>query len=107
MTIYDINSLKPIKIIKNKKGLGYFYKLDRNHLIASLVNDEKNNLVIYKVENKDLVKDYVIRAELLKNIFGWNFHRMIGGSEFVFLLRDTKIMIRCYSYIFLFEIIKE
>jgi hypothetical protein len=87
--------------------LGHFYKLDKNHLIASLVSFQQYNLAIYKIENKDLVMHYIIRAELFKNIFRWNYHRIIGGNRYIFLLRDKKIMIRIYSYIYLFEIIKE
>ena len=107
LTIYDINSLEPIKVIKNKKGFGYLYKFDKNHLIASSVSDEKNNLVIYKIENKDLIKQYVISAELFEKIFRYTKKRMIGGCEFIFLLKDKRIMIRCYEKIYLFEMIKE
>ena len=107
MTICDINSLEPIKVIKNKKGLGYFYKFDKNHLIVSSVSDEKNNLVIYKIENKDLIKQYVISAKLFEKIFRYTKKRMIGGCEFIFLLKDKRIMIRCYEKIYLFEMIKE
>jgi len=107
LTIYDINSLEPIKVIKCQKGLGFLYKFDRNHLIASSVSDEKNNLVIYKIENKDLVKQYVIRANLFKRILPQKNKRMIGGCEFIFLLRDKRIMISYYEKIYLFEMIKE
>ena len=107
LTIYDINSLEPIKVIKNKKGFGYLYKFDKNHLIASSVSDEKNNLVIYKIENKDLIKQYVISAKLFEIIFRYTKKRMIGGCEFIFLLKDKRIMIRCYEKIYLFEMIKE
>jgi len=107
LTIYDINSLEPIKVINCKKGLGFLYKFDKNHLIASSVRDEKNNLVIYKIENKDLVKQYVIRANLFKRIFPQKKKRMIGGCEFIFLLRDKRIMISYYEKIYLFEMIKE
>ena len=107
LTIYDINSLEPIKVIKHKKGFGYLYKFDRNHLIASSVNDEKNNFVIYKIENKDLIKQYVISAKIFEKIFLYGKKRMIGGDEFIFLLRNKRIMIRCYKEIYLFEMIKE
>jgi hypothetical protein len=107
LAIYDINSLKPIKVIENKKGLGYLYKFDKNHLIASSVSDEKNNLVIYKIENKDLIKHYVIKAQLFEKILLDSNKRMIGGCEFIFLLRDKRIMILCYDKIYLFEMINE
>ena len=107
LTIYDINSLEPIKVIKHKKGLGYLYKFDKNHLIASSVSDEKNNLVIYKIENNDLIKQYVIRAKLFEKILLYGEKRMIGGSEFIILLRNKRIIIRYYEKIYLFEMIKE
>ena len=107
LTIYDINSLEPIKVINYKNGLGYLYKFDRNHLIASSVNDEKNNLVIYKIENKDLIKQYVIKAQLFEKILLDSNKRMIGGCEFIFLLRDKRILILCYDKIYLFEMINE
>ena len=107
LTIYDKNSLEPLKVIKDKKGLGYLYKFDRNHLIASSVSDEKNNLVIYKIENKDLIKQYVIRAKLFEKILPFHNKRKIRGCEFIFLLRDKRIMIRRYKDIYLFEMIKE
>jgi len=111
LIIYDINSLKPIKVIKNDKKLRnlYLYKFDKRHLIAYSVNKEKNSdsIIIYKIENKDLVKHYEVRAKSFDRIFGWNSDKMIGGDNFIFLLRDKRIIIRIYGHIFLFEIIKD
>jgi len=109
LIIYDINSLKPIKVIKNDKKLRnlYLYKFDKRHLIAYSVNKEKNSIIIYKIENKDLVKHYEVRAKSFDRIFGWSSDKMIGGDNFIYLLRDKRIIIRIYGYIFLFEIIKD
>ena len=108
LTIYDINSLKPIKVIKNEKELGNFYKFDKNHLIACSVSGEDNNMVIYKIENKDLVKQCIIREEkLFENLFSWNDYGMIGSCEFIFLLRDKRLMIHSFDVIYLFQIINE
>jgi len=110
LIIYDINSLKPIKVIKNDNELSfiYFYKFDKNHLITYSLKDGKSeSIIIYKIENKDLVKHYEIRAKPFNKIFGWYSNRMIGGSNSIFLLRDKKIITRLYDKIYLFEIIKD
>ena len=108
LAIYDINSLKPIKVIENKKGLGYLYKFDKNHLIASSIRGEDKNFIIYKIENKDLIKHWVIREDkLFENLFRWNYYRMIGSSEFIFLLQDKRLMIRSFNVIYLFQIFNE
>jgi len=110
LIIYDINSLKPIKVIKNDKKFTYLYlyKYDKKHLIAYSVNQEKDgdSVLIYKIENRDLIKHYEIRAKSFDKILGWNSNKMIGSSNFIFLLKDKRIIIRLYGYIFLFEIIK-
>ena len=110
LIIYDINSLKPIKVIKNDKEFKYLYlyKFDKNQLIAYSVNIERNgdSVLIYKIEDKDLIKHYEIRAKSYDKIFGWDNNKMIGSDNFIFLLRDKRIIIRLYGYIFLFEIIK-
>ena len=110
LLIYDINSLKPIKVIKDNKEFKYLYlyKFDKKYLISYLVNNEKNSdsILIYKIENRDLIKHYEIRAKLYENIFGWDNNTIIGSSNFIFLLRDKRIIVRLFDYIFLFEIIK-
>ena len=110
LIIYDINSLKPIKVIKNDKKFTYLYlyKYDKKHLIAYSVNHEKDgdSVLIYKIENRDLIKHYEIRAKSFDKILGWNSNKMIGSSNFIFLLKDKRIIISLYGYIFLFEIIK-
>jgi len=107
LTIYDINSLEPIKVIKFEEGLQFLYKFDNEHLIAYSVHEEKSNLVIYKIENNNLIKNYVIGAKLFGKIFGWNHNRMIGGSYSILILGDKRIIICFYSQMYLFEIIKD
>ena len=60
--IYDINSLKLIKIIESTEKFGSWYKYN-NQLLIDFNHDDNGKITIitYKIENKDLVEAFNIK----------------------------------------------
>ena len=99
--IYDINTLDVINNIKLEDHYYYLSKYNNDYLIAYSEYEKSNNLLIYKVEGNDLVKNLEI-----KNTFGFN--QNIGyncypiyryNNKFLFTLKDKRLIILCHGAI--------
>ena len=64
LTLYDINSLQPIKDIKLERYYNFLYKYNNKYLIAISVEENNDNINIFKIENNDLIKSYSISKYL-------------------------------------------
>ena len=95
--IHDIISLDVIRQIPLENYYDYIYKYNNDYIIAFSEYEKRNNLLIYKVQGNNLLKNLVV-----KNTFGFN--QNIGyncypiyryNNKFVFTLKDKRLIILC------------
>jgi len=69
--IYDVDSFEYIKSIKLVKSLDNIFKYDNKHLLLIHMENKKNYIIIYKINNTDLIeyKKIKIGVPLVKIIF--------------------------------------
>jgi len=104
--IYDINSLKIINNIKLEAYYGYMYKYDNQYLLAIPKHEDKNNIVIYKIENNDLVKHGKIKANLsFEKIYGRSHYPVTTyNNKYLLTLKDKRVLITCHNKIYLLNL---
>ena len=104
--IYDIISLDIIKIIKLEYYYDKIYKYNNDYLIAFSEYEEKNDLLIYKVEGNDLVKSCVVKNTFVfKKKIGWNGYSIYEyNNKFLFALKDKRIIMLCHRAIYLLKL---
>ena len=59
--------MQPIKTIELEKYYNYFSKYNKNSLIALSQEAYDNNIEIFRLENNNLVKSYIIRKVFIFN----------------------------------------
>ena len=104
--IYDIISLDIIKIIKLEYYYDKIYKYNNDYLIAFSEYEEKNDLLIYKVEGNDLVKSCVVKNTFVfKEKIGFNGYTIYEyNNKFLFALKDKRIIMLCHRAIYLLKL---
>ena len=106
--IYNINSFKKIKDI----DMGYYYsnlyifKYDENTLISTVQSISNNTIVLFDLSD---IND--IQFSLLKNNYDFRnneyiYHREFFKNKLIYKLKDQRILINIFPFIYIFELPK-
>ena len=106
LILYDINSLQPIKTIEFEKYYNYFSKYNKNSLIALSQEAYDNNIEIFRLENNNLVKSYIIRKGFIfNNIYRWSDYSIRDyTNNNLLILKDKRIIIFCENKLYILKI---
>jgi len=89
----------------------YLFKYNNQYLISISKTDKNNNLIIYKLQNYDLIQYYKIKFNLrLRANDIRNFYYHIEGeinNKTIFILKDKRAILFCQNKIYLIKIITE
>ena len=96
ITIYDINSLKIVKKINLPQIYGKIEKIyDENLIVFSKVDKGEKIIVIYTIENNDLIEKYKVKGNL--NIMIPDYTDYYGAKlynrYYLLALKDKRIII--------------
>ena len=97
--IYDIQNFQMINKMKFEKGLGVFYKYDHNHIISMPYYEKENNLILYKYEKNQLIKEKEFKNDIKFNeVIGWNGYSINEYKDKnLLVLKDKRIIIVCHK----------
>ena len=103
---YDINSLQIIKEISLDKSKNYMYQFDNKYIIALSKYEDNNKLLVYKIDNNDLVEYCEIKANLLfEKIYGRNNYTITTyNNKFLFTLKDKRVIITCHDKLYILKL---
>ena len=104
--IYDINSLNITKQMNLKNYYNYVYKYDSHHIIAISEYENENNILVYKVENNDLIEKCEIKTAFnFKEVIGWNGYSIRGyENKKLLVLNDKRIIMICHETIYILSL---
>ena len=104
--IYDINSLNITKQMNLKKYYDYTYKYDNHHIIAISEYENENNMLVYKVENNNLIEICEIKTAFnFKEVIGWNGYSIRGyENKKVFVLNDKRVIMIGHNTIYVLSL---
>ena len=99
--IFDINTLDNIKTFSVDTVYYYLYKYNDDYLISISEYEVNNNLLIYKVENNDIVKKTEIKQDFVFEImYGYNRYPIqVYNNKILFTLSDKRIILLCHQKI--------
>ena len=97
--LYDIKTLENIKKIEIKGEYNYFEKYNENEIIAYSKYENKNDLLIYRVEGNDLIKNCEVKKKFkFDEVIGWNGYSIREyNNKKLFVLKDKRIILLCHS----------
>ena len=97
LILYDINSLKHLRDIQLEQYYNFFKH--NNNLIAFSQEEKNNNISIFKVENNDLIKVYIIQKEFpFSKRSRWNNYSISDYIKNSLLILNNKRIIFIYGY---------
>ena len=96
--IYDINTLDLIKKIKFNYNI-YLYKYIENYLIGISTYEKDNDLLVFKVEDNNLIKTCEIKTKLLfEERHGINGYAVRGyNNKILYTLKDKRVILLCHE----------
>lgn len=99
--IYDINTLDNIKTFSVNNSYYYLYKYNDDYLISISQNENNNNLLIYKVEENNIVEKTEIKQNFKFDIkYGFNHYPIQEyNNKILFTLQDKRIILLCHHKI--------
>ena len=106
-TIYDINSLKVINKINLPNVYGDIEKLYDDNLIAFSDNDKGEKImIIYKIENNDLIEKFKVKGNLIVKTGEVGTYNKIKLYNYSYLLalKDKRIIIYSGNRLFIIKI---
>ena len=97
--LYDIKTLDIIKKIEIKESYSYFVKYNENEIIAYCEYEDKNDLLIFRVEGNDIIKSCEIKKKFkFKEIKGWNSYSIREyNNKILFVLKDKRVILLCHG----------
>ena len=103
MNIYDINSLEFIRIIHLFRDLDNLFKYDNKHLLLIRMENKKSHIIVYKINNKDLIEYKKIKIDLPlhKNYIPYDYFPKRFLDRILFVLKNKKIIVFCKYKMFL------
>ena len=104
--LYDIQTLENIKKMEIDERFCYFEKYNENEIIAYSIYESSNDLLIYRVEGKDIIKSLEIKRKFMfRPEIGWNFYSVIGyNNKILFVLKDKRVILLCHDSAILFNL---
>jgi len=97
--LYDIKTLEIIKKMEIEGKYSYFEKYNENEIIAYSIYENENNLLIYRVEGRELIKSCEIKKQFkFQEELGRNFYSVIRyNNKVLFVLKDKRIILLCHG----------
>ena len=97
--LYDIKTLENIKKIEIKGEYSFFEKYNENVIIAYSKYENKNDLLIFRVEGNDIIKNCEVKRKFkFKEVKGWNGYSIINyNNKILFVLKDKRIILLCHG----------
>ena len=104
--LYDINSLHAIKTIQLEKEYEYFLKYDKKYLITLSEIKRENNFEIFKIENNNLIKSYIVqKGFLFEQVYKWCGYSITDyKNNSLIILKDKKIIIIYNNKLYILKI---
>ena len=109
LLIYDINSLELIKNTKLFERLHYMYRFDDKYFVTVSLDEERNDLLVYKNQNNDVIEYCGFRTKItFEKIIGWNHYPIRGyNDKFLFTLKDKRVIILCHNNLYALQLTLE
>ena len=106
LLIYDINSLEVIKNTKLFERMHYMYRFDDKYFITVSLDEERNDLLVYKNQNNDAIEYCGFRTKItFEKIIGWNHYPIRGyNDKFLFTLKDKRVIILCHNNLYALQL---
>ena len=106
LLIYDINSLELIKNTKLFERMHYMYRFDDKYFITVSLDEERNDLLVYKNQNNDVIEYCGFRTKItFEKIIGWNHYPIRGyNDKFLFTLKDKRVIILCHNNLYALQL---
>ena len=103
--IFDINTLKMITKIELKNSY-YLFKLSNKYITQFFLENEENNIIIYKIENNNIINQHKIKVnKIFKNLFEYkDFSEVKYHNNSLISLKDKIVIILCRDKIYLFRL---
>ena len=104
--LYDINSLQSIKKIWLEHKYEYFLNYNKRYLIALSEDKSNNNIEIFKIENNNLIKCYVVqKGFLFKQVYRWWDYSITDYHyNSLIILKDKRIIIIYNNKLYILKI---
>ena len=99
--LYDINRLDLLKQISFNYH-SYLYKYIDDYVIEISIYEEKNNLLVFKVENNNLIKTCHVKTKLIfDEETGINDYAIRGyNNKILYTLKDKRVILLCHENIY-------
>ena len=106
LLIYDINSLELIKNTKLFERMHYMYRFDDKYFVTVSLDEERNDLLVYKNQNNDVIEYCGFRTKItFEKIIGWNHYPIRGyNDKFLFTLKDKRVIILCHNNLYALQL---
>ena len=106
LLIYDINSLEVIKNTKLFERMHYMYRFDDKYFVTVSLDEERNDLLVYKNQNNDVIEYCGFRTKItFEKIIGWNHYPIRGyNDKFLFTLKDKRVIILCHNNLYALQL---
>ena len=97
--LYDIKTLDIIKKMEINGEYSYFEKYKENEIIAYSIYENINDLLIYRVEGRDIFKTCEVKKKFkFKKILGRNYYDLKRyDNKLLFVLKDKRIILLCHG----------
>ena len=96
--LYDIKTLDIIKKMGIEGEYCYFEKYNENEIIAYSIYENINDLLIYRVEGRDIFKICEVKKKFRFKKFKRNYYdRKRYNNKVLFVLKDKRIILLCHN----------
>ena len=86
--------------------LHYMYRFDNKYFITVSLDEERNDLLVYKNQNNDVIEYCGFRTKItFEKIIGWNHYPIRGyNDKFLFTLKDKRVIILCHNNLYALQL---